>query len=238
VGAGEQMPERHTIRAYDDELSKLGNMIISMGALAESQLEGALRALSTRDSDLAAHIVASDNQVDQIDADVDLLAVRILALRQPMADDLRMIVGALRISSTIERIADYSANIAKRVLVLNQMPSVGPAASVVQLGQRVQILLKSVLDAFINQNSEEAIKVWRQDEEVDRFHTVLTHKLTEHMSDNPRSITACMHLTFIAKNIERIGDLATNIAESIHYQVKGTRIQEPRAKGDSVPLDP
>jgi phosphate transport system protein len=232
------MGGEHTVRSYDEELSHLTNLIARMGGLAEAQLEGAVQALVKRDSDLAGKVIAGDIKVDEIEHEVHSFTVRLLALRQPVAHDLRMIVGALKISGDLERIADYAANVAKRALVLNQIPPVKPTAAVPRLARLVQEIVKEVLDAFVEQDREKAIAVWRKDEEVDGMYTSLFRELITYMMEDPRNITACIHLMFIAKNIERIGDHATNIAETIHFLVQGTPIRELRPKGESVLPDP
>ena len=226
----------HTVRSYDEELSHLTNLIARMGGLAEAQLEGAIQALVKRDSDLASKVIAADTKVDEIEQEVHSFTVRLLALRQPVAHDLRLIVGALKISGDLERIADYAANVAKRALVLNQVPPVKPTAGVPRLGRLVQEIVKEVLDAYVEQDNDKAVKVWRQDEEVDDMYTGLFRELITYMMEDPRNITACIHLMFIAKNIERIGDHATNIAETIHFLVNGVPIREARPKGASVIL--
>lgn len=228
------MTGEHTVRAYDEELSHLTNLIARMGGLAEAQLDSAVHALMRRDSDLAGKVIAADAKVDEIEQEVHSFTVRLLALRQPVAHDLRMIVGALKISGDLERIADYAANVAKRVLVLNQVPPVKPTAGVPRLARLVQQIVKDVLDAFVEQDKERAVQVWKQDEEVDDMYTSLFRELITYMMEDPRNITPCIHLMFIAKNIERIGDHATNIAEIIHFLVQGTPIRELRPKGESV----
>jgi phosphate transport system protein len=232
------MTDEHTVRSYDEELAHLTNMIARMGGLAEAQLDGAIQALVKRDSDLAGKVIASDIKVDELEHEVHSFTVRLLALRQPVAHDLRLIVGALKISGDLERIADYAANVAKRALVLNQLPPVKPTAGVPRLGRLVQEIVKEVLDAYVEQDNEKAIKVWKQDEEVDDMYTGLFRELITYMMEDPRNITACIHLMFIAKNIERIGDHATNIAETIHFLVEGTPIRELRPKGESVFTEP
>ncbi len=232
------MPGEHTVRSYDEELSHLSNMIARMGGLAEAQLDGALQSLVKRDSDLAGKVIASDAKVDELEQEVHGFTVRLLALRQPVAHDLRLIVGALKVSGDLERIADYAANVAKRALVLNQLPPVKPTAGVPRLGRLVQDIVKAVLDAYVEQDKEKAIKVWKQDEEVDDMYTGLFRELITYMMEDPRNITPCIHLMFIAKNIERIGDHATNIAETIHFLVQGAPIREARPRGQSVLPDP
>lgn len=226
------------MRSYDEELSHLTNLIARMGGLAEAQLDSAVQALIKRDSDLASKVIAADVKVDEIEHEVHSFTVRLLALRQPVAHDLRMIVGALKISGDLERIADYAANVAKRALVLNQIPPVKPTAAVPRLARLVQEIVKEVLDAFVEQDNDKAVKVWKKDEEVDDMYTSLFRELITYMMEDPRNITACIHLMFIAKNIERIGDHATNIAETIHFLVQGTPIREARPKGETVLPDP
>ncbi len=227
----------HTVRSYDEELAHLNNLIARMGGLAEAQLDGALQALVRRDSALAGKVIACDIKVDELEQEVHAFTVRMLALRQPVAQDLRAIVGAIKVSGDLERIADYAANAAKRALVLNQLRPVRPIAGVPRLGHLVQELIKGVLDAYMELDVEKAVKIWRQDEEVDEMYTGLFRELITYMMEDPRNITACIHLMFIAKNIERIGDHATNIAENIHYLVTGAPIRDARPKGDTMVPD-
>lgn len=230
------MNGEHTVRSYDEELSYLNNLIARMGGLAEAQLDGAIQSLVKRDSDLAQRIIAADAKVDELEQEIHSFTVRLLALRQPMAQDLRAIVGALKVSGDLERIADYAANAAKRVMVLNQLPTAKPASGIPRLARLVQHILKQVLDAFVEQDVDKAVRVWNQDEEVDEMYTGLFREMITYMMEDARNITACIHLMFIAKNIERIGDHATNIAENIHFLVKGEPMKEARPKGESVPL--
>jgi len=230
------MSQEHTVRSYDEELAHLSNLIARMGGLAEAQLEGAVQALQHRDSERAGSIIAGDAKVDDLEQEVHTFTVRLLALRQPVAQDLRAIVAALKISGDIERIADYAANVAKRTLVLNQLPPVNPVAGVVRLGRLVQEIVKNVLDAFADEDVDKAIRVWRQDEEVDDIYTSLFRELLTYMMEDPRNITASIHLMFMAKNIERIGDHATNIAETIHFLVRGKPLGAARPKGESSML--
>ena len=228
------MNQEHTIRSYDEELSRLSTLIARMGGLAEAQFDDALQALVRRDSELAARVIASDGDVDALEQEVHGFTVRLLALRQPVAQDLRQIVGALKVSGEIERIGDYAANVAKRTLILNQSPPVDFVAGIQRLGRLVQDSLKRVLDAYTALDIEKALAMWRQDEEVDAMYTSLFRELITYMMEDPRNIAVCIHLLFIAKNIERIGDHATNIAETIHFVAKGHAIGESRPKGDSV----
>lgn len=227
------MPD-HIVKSYDEELRKLSTLIVQMGGLAESQLASAVEAVVKRDSDLAAQVVQGDGKIDTLRDQVDDFAIELLARRQPMANDLRVIVSALRISSEIERIGDYAKNVAKRSVALNQAPLVRPVHAIPRMAALVQALIKDTLDAYITADAAKADAVWARDEEVDELYTSLFRELLTYMMEDPRSITPCTHLLFIAKNIERIGDHATNIAELIHYTVKGEMITESRPKGDDT----
>lgn len=227
----------HTVKSYDEELAHLTNIIARMGGMAEAQFAAALQALGKRDSDLAARVVAGDARVDELEHEVQGFTVRLLALRQPVASDLRHIVAALKISSELERIADYAANVAKRTLVLNQLPVVKPVSAVLHLARIVQEILKDILDAYIEHDVEKAIRVWNRDEEVDDMYTGLFRELITYMMEDPRTITSCTHLMFMAKNIERIGDHATNIAETLHFLVVGTPLAGARPKGSALDVE-
>lgn len=223
----------HIVKAFDEELERLTKTIVRMGGMAEALLATSVDALRRRDSDLASKAVQSDVQIDALETEVSDTSIHMLALRQPMAGDLRVVVSALKISSDLERIGDYAANVAKRVLALNQLPSMEPAHTIPRMAKLVQNNIKEVLDAYVNRDAEAALRVWKQDEEVDEMYTSLFRELLTYMMEDPRNITPCTHLIFIAKNIERIGDHATNIAEVIHFLVEGTTIEETRPKGDT-----
>ena len=226
------MVSEHILKNYDEELSRLTNSLTAMGGLAESQLAASLQALVRRDSELAADVVANDARVDQLEREVEAQAIRLLALRQPMARDLREIVSSLKIASDLERICDYAANVAKRSIALNQAPAVKPAFAVPRMGKAAQKQVKDVLDAYVQRDPKKALDVWRADEELDELYTSLFRELLTYMMEDPRSITAGTHLLFMAKNIERIGDHTTNIAETIYYLVNGTPLTETRQKRD------
>lgn len=223
----------HTVKSYDDELAHLSGMIARMGGLAEAQLGSALHALARRDSDLAHKVIEGDSRIDELDHETDSFAVRLLALRQPMAGDLRHIVAALNISGEIERIGDYAANVAKRVLVLDQLPVTPGTGQVVRLGELVQAMLKDILDAYVEKDVDKAIRVWGRDEDVDSLYNTVFNDLLAQMNGDPGTITASTHLLFMAKNLERIGDHATNIAETLHFQILGTQPKGDRPKGAS-----
>jgi phosphate transport system protein len=227
------MASEHIIKSYDDELRRLNNTIMQMGGLAEGQLAAAIDAVIKRDSELAARIVADDATVDQLEHEVDGLVVRLLALRQPMARDLREILGALRIASDLERICDYAANVAKRSIVLNQLPAVKPVYTLPRMVKLAQALTKDVLDAYVARDADKAMIVWVRDEELDEMYSSLFRELLTYMMEDPRNITACTHLLFMAKNVERIGDHATNIAETVYFLVNGAPLTLVRPKRDN-----
>jgi phosphate transport system protein len=226
------MASEHIIKSYDEELRRLNNAITQMGGLAESQLSAAIEAVVKRDSDLAATVVQGDAQVDQLEHDVDGLVVRLLALRQPMARDLREILSALRIAADLERICDYAANVAKRSIALNQAPPVRPVYALPRMARLAETLTKDVLDAYVERDADRALVVWARDEELDEMYSGLFRELLTYMMEDPRNITACTHLLFMAKNIERIGDHATNIAETVYFLVHGKPLTQARPKGD------
>jgi phosphate transport system protein len=230
------MASEHIIKSYDEELRRLNNAITQMGGLAESQLSAAIEAVVKRDSDLAATVVQGDAQVDQLEQDVDGMVVRLLALRQPMARDLREILAALRIAADLERICDYAANVAKRSIALNQAPPVRPVYALPRMARLAETLTKDVLDSYVERDAERALVVWARDEELDEMYSGLFRELLTYMMEDPRNITACTHLLFMAKNIERIGDHATNIAETVYFLVHGKPLTQARPKGDRSSL--
>ena len=227
------MAADHIVKIYDEELDQLNNTVVRMGGLAETQIANAIKAVVKRDAELAAHTVEADSEIDELEREVQNQVVRLLALRQPMARDLRTIVAALKISSDIERIADYAANVAKRATALSQVPIVKAIFAMPRMGALAQALLKDVLDAYVERDTVKALSVWRRDEELDEMYAGLFRELLTYMMEDPRNITPCTHLLFIAKNIERIGDHATNIAETVHFLVEGGSFREHRPKGDN-----
>ncbi|MEX2643787.1 MAG: phosphate signaling complex protein PhoU [Acetobacterales bacterium] len=228
------MPADHIVKSYDEELTKLNRTIVEMGGLAESQLARALQSITRRDNDLAGRVVENDVRMDEMDRGVQHLTVRLFALRQPMAKDLRTIVGALRIASDMERIGDYAKNIGKRALALNQAPPVRPVSAIPRMGRLIQEMIKDIVDAYVDQDADQALAVWYRDEEVDDMHDSLFRELLTYMMEDPRNITSCTQLLFIAKNLERMGDHATNIAENIFFQVRGEPLDDRRPKGGAT----
>ena len=231
------MASEHITKAYDAELHKLSNTVAEMGGLAESQLGTAIEAVITRDTELAARVVEADAKVDQLERELDNLAIRLLALRQPVARDLREIFSALKIGSDLERIGDYAANVAKRSIALSQTPAVRPVYTLPRMAHLAQVLIKDVLDGYVQRDADKAYSVWVRDAELDEMYSSLFRELLTYMMEDPRSIGPCTHLLFMAKNIERIGDHATNIAENLYYLVNGTTLEEVRPKGDISSLE-
>jgi len=228
-----QRGSEHIVKSFDESLNEMRGLVTRMGGLTESQLAASVKALAQRDEALARKVIAGDAAVDSLEDEIDDAAVRLIALRQPMAIDLREVIAALKISSDLERIADYAANVAKRSIALNQAPPVPSASAIPRLARLVQNILKDTLDAYAERDSERAIDVWHRDEEVDEMYTGLFRELLTYMMEDVRNITSCTHLLFIAKNIERMGDHATNVAENIHFLVTGKRLEGGRPKGDT-----
>ena len=226
------MGSDHILKSYDDELARLSKSIISLGGLAETQLAAAIQSVVKRDVELASEVVRGDVGADQVDRDVEAQAVRLLALRQPLARDLREIISALKISADLERICDYAANIAKRSIALAQSPTVRPINSIPRMAKLAQREIADVLDAYVQRDPEKARAVWLADEELDELYTSLFRELLTYMMEDPRSITSGTHVLFMAKNIERIGDHATNIAETVYYLIHGVQLTETRPKKD------
>ena len=231
------MPEtaEHIVKSYEQELNRLRAQITEMGGLVESEEALACQAVLDRDDTIAASVVELDPKVDALEQQIQQFVIRLLALRQPMAQDLRLIVACLRMIGDLERIGDYAANVAKRSLVLGQFSLPFTLTGLANMGRLVQQSLKSVIDAIGDSDAEAAVEVWRSDEEVDGIYNALFRELVTYMMEDPRNITPCTHLLFIAKNLERIGDHATNIAETLYYAVKGEPLTGTRPKGDTSP---
>jgi phosphate transport system protein len=228
------MPE-HTAKAFDVDLQELTRMVAEMGGLAEKQIADAVDALARRDADRAQRTVASDPSIDALQAEIEERAVLTIARRQPMAVDLREIVGALRVSNDLERIGDLAKNIGKRVLALDgEFHPPKLIRGVEHMGALVLTQLKEVLDSYAGHDLKKALVVWNGDEEIDAMCTSLFRELLTYMMEDPRNITFCIHLMFCAKNIERMGDHATNIAETVYYMIEGHAIADQRPKGDTT----
>jgi len=228
------MPE-HTLKRFDEELERLSATISEMGGLAENQLAQSLVALRTRDTEAAEKVIGDDARVDALDTAVQEQTVKLLALRQPMAIDLRVILSSIKIAAALERIADYAKNNAKRSIVLAQTtPPPSAVSGIDRLGRLVRVALKDVLDAFAQGDVAKAHDVWQRDEEIDQVYTGLFRELLTYMMEDPRTITACSHLMFMAKNIERAGDHVTNIAELVSFRTSGHGFEEMRPKGSAA----
>jgi len=223
----------HLVKSFDNELKKLRLMLTEMGGIVEHQIALAAQAIVERDNAAATEAVAEDPKVDALERDIEQFVIRMLALRQPMAADLRMIVAALKITGDLERIGDYAANVAKRSIVLDQFAMPYSMAGVAHMAHLVQEQLKSVIDALDTNDSAKAVDVWRSDRVVDDIYNAIFRELITYMMEDPRNITPCTHLLFIAKNLERIGDHATNTAETTYYAVEGETLPDTRPKGDS-----
>lgn len=229
---GKKMPAEHTVKSFEQQLQRLSNLITQMGGVAEAQVDGAVQAVVRRDVDLAARVMQADHQLDDYERGIEQEAVRMLALRQPVGSDLREILAALKISADLERTGDYAANIAKRSMALAKLPAVRPVSAIPRMGKLVESMLKDVLDAYIDRDVGKAIDAWNRDEELDDLYTSLFREVLTYMMEDPRNITPCTHLLFIAKNLERAGDHATNIAETIHFLVLGQTLTSVRPKHD------
>jgi phosphate transport system protein len=211
----------HTVKAFDTEIGQLRGLIAEMGGLAEVAIRDAVDALAQHDEAKAAAVVAGDVKLDALEAEVDRLAVRIIALRAPMADDLRDVIAALKISGVVERIGDYAKNIAKRVSELEGRSKVGPLTLIPAMGEIAQGMVRDVLNAYASRDAELAVEVIARDEKLDNFYDSLFRNLVSHMMENPATISTSAQLLFVARNLERIGDHATNVAEMVYFAATG-----------------
>jgi phosphate transport system protein len=218
----------HIVKSFDDELDELTAEVARMGGLAEKLLSDALDAVVARDGDLARAVIERDKEIDALQLDLERRVILLLALRQPMASDLRRTFSALKISGDLERIGDLAKNIAKRALILNESRPMSLTRSVHRMGHVVSGMLKDVLDAYTTADVDLAVDVWRRDDEVDAHYNSLFRELLTYMMEDSKTITMCTHLLFMAKNLERIGDHGTNIAENVHYLVTGQELADTR----------
>jgi phosphate transport system protein len=232
--------DHHTVRAFDSDLQEIASKVAAMGGLAEKQITDAVRALVDHDTELAEHVIAADPTLDAMQREIEQMAVQTLARRQPVAVDLREIVAAMRLCHDLERIGDHAKHIGKRVVAIGAdlyPESLDPeslARGVEHMADRVLSLLKQVLDAYATSDVRATLAVWRGDEEVDALCTSLFRELLTYMMEDPRNIRLCMHLMFCAKDIERMGDHASNIAEAVYYRIEGREIADQRPKGDTT----
>jgi phosphate transport system protein len=226
--------QSHIVTSYEEELNHLTAEVARMGGLAEAQVFDSISAFSRRDTALAESVVERDQRLDVLEVEIERAAIRLIALRQPMAVDLRRTVAAMKIASNLERCGDLAKNIARRSLILAEIDSAGPVTrSIERMGKLVSGRLKDVLDAYTSSELSGATAVWSRDDEVDEHYESLFRELLTYMMGDPRTITPGAHLLFVAKNLERIGDHATNIAEIVHYEITGAELTDQRPKGES-----
>ena len=221
----------HTVKSFDEDIAQLRAVITRMGGLCETQIAESVDALMSRNAEAAQIIIENDRRLDALEAEAEALAVRIIALRAPLADDLREIVSALKIAGVLERIGDYAKNIAKRSAVVAQSQPVGPAVIIPEMARLVVEIIRDTLDAFVDRDPVKALALLQRDQQVDEYYNSLFRALLTFMMENPHYITPSTHLLFVAKNLERIGDHATSVAEMVYYSVTGQRPAE-RPKND------
>lgn len=221
----------HIMKSFAQEMQRLRDLITKMGGMVESQVAMSTQAIIGHDPELATRAVAQDRAVDALEREAEQLVIRLLALRQPMASDLRQIVAALKITAAMERIGDYAKNVAKRSIVLDQFALPFSLAGLSNMARLVQENLRLVIDAIAENDADKAVQVWMSDQVIDDLYTSIFRELITYMMEDPRSITACTHMLFVVKNLERMGDHATNIAETVHYAVTGAVLPDDRPKG-------
>ncbi|MDE2111362.1 MAG: phosphate signaling complex protein PhoU [Alphaproteobacteria bacterium] len=222
----------HTVKSFTEQLENLASTVAQMGGLAEAQLADAIDAIARRDTGRAEGAVGGDKRIDELQQQIEDQALKLLALRQPMAVDLRETLAAIKSASELERIGDLAKNIAKRAIVLNREPPIRLTQSLARMGGQALGQLKLVLDAYSDRDAEAAEAVWRRDGEIDEMYNSLFRELLTYMMEDPRTIGLCTHLLFVAKNIERTGDHATNIAEVVYHMVTGGHLATDRPKAD------
>ena len=226
-------PGQHISKSFEQELRRLRDLVSEMGGLVENELGLAVEAVVGRDPASATQAMEQEPRVDALEREVEAFVVRLLALRHPLAIDLRQIIAALKMTGDLERIGDYAANVAKRSIVLNQFSLPFSLASIANMARLVQENLKRMIDAIGDMDGEGALRVWRSDQAIDDLYTTIFRELVTYMMEDARSITPCTHLLFVAKNLERIGDHATNIAEVVHFAATGEVLPDERPKGDA-----
>ena len=225
-----QQASGHTLKAFDEDIERLRALISQMGGLAEHAIEEAMRCLIQRDLDGAAQVVQNDKKLDLLEVETERRAVQLIALRAPMASDLRDVVAALKISGVVERIGDYAKNIAKRVPLLDSVGKIEPISLLGEMARIAAGMVHDVLDAFVERDSEAAVRVCERDSAVDDFYDSIFRTLLTHMMENPHTIGQSAHLLFVAKNLERVGDHATNIAEMVYYAATGEHMADRPGK--------
>jgi phosphate transport system protein len=232
------MATHHIVKSYDQEIALLSRKVLEMGGLVEHQIASAIDALVKRSVEDAARVVEHDDLIDRMEEEVDQHAIRLLATRQPMAIDLRVITMAMKIGNDLERIGDYAANIAKRCVRLAAHPPVKPLYTIPRMAQITQAMVKEVLDAYVERDVGKAVAAWHRDDEVDEMYTSVFRELLTYMMEDPRNISPCLDLIAVAKHLERMADHATNIAEKIHYMVHAQRINRlPQPQPQPAPAE-
>ena len=221
----------HTVKSYEEELKGLNSNIIKMGGFCEEALGKAIQAITTRNSDNAEEVIKEDEKIDKFETLIEQQVVNLIALRQPMAIDLRETVTALKISSDLERIGDLAKNISKRTLLLNENLPKNLVEALIRVSSNVQKQLKSILDAYLERSSAMAINVWESDEQIDDLTNLCMQEVIKYLKENENNLSDGTHLLFVTKNIERIGDHTTNIAEQVYYLVRGEYLEGNRPKG-------
>ncbi|MFA5964289.1 MAG: phosphate signaling complex protein PhoU [Sphingomonas sp.] len=216
----------HTVKAFDDDIAHLRASIAQMGGLAEQAIADAIVALQRNDATLAGQVRDGDRAIDAIEAEAEQLAVRIIALRAPMANDLREVVAALKIASVIERIGDYAKNIAKRVPLIVSETRIEPISTLPAMARMAREMVHAALDAFAARDAAAAVRVCESDNALDNYYDSIFRTLLTHMIENPKTISQVAHLMFVAKNLERIGDHATNIAEMVYFAATGIKLTD------------
>lgn len=225
----------HIASAFDRDLENIQAMIIKMGGMVEAAIQNAAKSLESRDEELAEQVRRADKKIDALEEEVNSAAVRVIALRAPTAVDLRTVMSVIKISANLERVGDYAKNMGKRTSVLAQLDQIeGAGGAVRRMAREVELMLKDALDAYIQHDVALAEDVRQRDADVDQMYNALFREFVTFMIEDPRNITACMHLHFIAKNIERMGDHITSIAEQVIYMVTGKMPEDSRPKGDST----
>lgn len=227
------MTQEHIVSSFDEELNRLRSKIVLMGNIVTEQFREVALALESRDEELAKKIRANDKVIDDLEIEVEQTAIQLIALRAPVADDLREVISAIKISSALERMGDYAKNLAKRITVLSHTKDISASSTIIQ--QMIVItcsMISDILDAYIAKDTAKAIDVWNRDQEIDSLNDSLFRELLTYMMEKPRYITPATHLLFISKNIERAGDHATNIAEIIYYINEGEQLDHKRPKKD------
>jgi phosphate transport system protein len=219
----------HTVKSFENEISQLRGLIAEMGGLAEVAIRDAIDALVRHDHDKAHQIVAADARLDALEAEVDRLAVRIIALRAPMADDLRDVIAALKISGVVERIGDYAKNIAKRVDEMEGRAKIEPLTLIPAMADLAQSMVRDVLNAYGSRDALLAVEVIKRDDKLDNFYNSLFRALVTYMMENPATISNAAQLLFVARNLERIGDHATNVAEMVYFAATGQYFAAPES---------